>query len=288
MVLVYCIFMAMSADPKSIKALAFDLDGTLLAPGAVLTDRTIKAVKGCIGRGIRIIISTGRAVEAVERFRQPLGADGPMVYFNGAIVADMPAGAVLSSTLLDKTSADFCVELSRETGAYCQLYLPVGGSSRTVLMAEWDGPERQMYFEHTGLLSELGDLKETLRQYPDGCIKAAFLAEPDAQAGLRPKLAERLGKSVYVTNTMRTFLEIMDAGASKGRGLQFAMEHLSLKSEEVIAFGDDENDIPMFSAAGFSVAPGNAKEAVKAHVDLVVGPNTEDGVAVFLEDFFSL
>jgi hydroxymethylpyrimidine pyrophosphatase-like HAD family hydrolase len=66
------------------------------------------------------------------------------------------------------------------------------------------------------------------------------------------------------------------------------MEHLSIKKEEIIAFGDEENDLPMFEAAGFSAAPFNAKENVKAKADLVVGSNAEDGVAAFLEEFFGL
>ena len=79
--------MSISADPigkisvgnlsATIKALAFDLDGTLLAPGAVLTERTIKAVKACQERGLQIIITTGRAIEAAEPFRASLGAEAP-------------------------------------------------------------------------------------------------------------------------------------------------------------------------------------------------------------------
>jgi len=114
-----------------------------------------------------------------------------------------------------------------------------------------------------------------------------FLAEPEVLATLRPKLQERLGKSAYIVQSTPTFLEIMDAKVSKGQGLKFVMEHCSLKSEEVIAFGDEENDLPMFAAAGFSAAPSNAKENVKAAADLVIGSNAEDGVAAFLEEFFN-
>lgn len=282
--------MLVSADPKTIRALALDLDGTTLAPGAVLNERTIRAVKACLRRGIKIIIATGRALEAAERFREPLGAEGPMIYFNGAVVAEMPAGKIISSTLLDTKAADFCVDLSRETGAYFQVFFPgVNGDPRMPLMAERDGPEREMYFKHTGILAELGDLKEALRRPGlEGCIKSMFLAEPEVQAALRPKLDARFGKNIYIAQTYRTFLEIMDAKVSKGEGLKFALERLSLKREEVFAFGDEENDMPMFGAAGFSFAPSNAKENVKAAADFIIGSNADDGVAAFLEEFFSL
>jgi Cof subfamily protein (haloacid dehalogenase superfamily) len=279
-------------NPKTIKALAMDLDGTILAPGATLTERTIRAVNKCRQLGLGIIITTGRAIEAAEFYRAPLGAEGPMIYYNGAVVAEMPGVKILKTTLLERKAVEFCVELSRETGVYCQVYFydeDTGGSNhnRIVLFAEKDCPEREMYHKHTGILPELVDLIKVLNQYkPKSCVKIMFLAEPEVQAALRPRLDEHFGESVYIAQTTRTFLEITDKMASKGHGLNFAMEKLSLKSEEVIAFGDEENDLPMFTVVGFSVAPSNAKEQVKARADMVVGSNAENGVAVFLEEFF--
>jgi Cof subfamily protein (haloacid dehalogenase superfamily) len=214
-----------------------------------------------------------------------------MIYYNGALVAEftaeMPEGKFLQATLLDKKKAEFCVDLSRETGIYCQIYLL--NEKRIPLLAERDGPEREMYYKHTGILAELVDLKEALSQREfSGCVKAMFLAEPELFAELRLRLDEHLGKSVYIAQTLRTFLEVMDAKVSKGQGLSFSMERLSLRREEIIAFGDEENDIPMFAEAGFTIAPSNAKETVKAKADLVVASNAEDGVAIFLEDFFAL
>jgi len=273
-------------DPGTIKALALDLDGTLLAPGAVLTERTIAAVKSCIRRGLTIIISTGRSLQATEPYRVSLGAEGPMVYFNGALVTDMPRNEVLSTILLEKEKAEFCLDLSRETGVYCQMFIP-GKASQITLMTERGTPERTMYHNHTGILAELVDLKEVLKSSGScGCFKTMFLAEPEVLTALRPRVYEHFGDEVYIAQTYPTFLEVMDKNVSKGRGLTIAMKHRSIKREEIIAFGDEENDLPMFTAAGFSVAPSSANEKVKAAADLVIGSNAEDGVAAFLEEFF--
>ena len=278
----------MLPNPGKIKVLAMDLDGTILAPEAVLTERTARVMCKCIDRGLKIIIATGRSIESAEPYRSALGANGPMVYFNGALVAEMPGAKILKTTLLDTKAVESCVDISRETGTFFQVFF-LEEEKRIILAAERDVEEREMYRKHTGIHSELGDLKEALRRRGPGCcVKAMFLAEPEQQAVLRPHLEERLGGSVYVTQTHRNFLEVMDAGVSKGEGLKFALESLSLKTEETIAFGDEENDLPMLDAAGFSVAPGNAKDAVKDRVDLVVGTNSEDGVAAFLEEFFQL
>jgi len=284
--------MSISANPENIKALALDLDGTIIAPGVILSERTIRAVKACRQRGLRIIIATGRSIKSTEPFRAALGAEGPLVYFNGAVVADMPGGRLLRATLLDKEAAAFCVELSRETGAYFQVFFPDGDISvggNIVFMTEREMPEREMYFKHSGIRAELGDLMDALgRPGLEGCIKGMFLAEPDVQAVLRTKLEGRFGNSVYIAQTLRNFLEVMDSKVSKGEGLKLVMDHYSLKSEEVMAFGDEENDLPMFAVAGFSAAPSNAKDCVKAAANIVIGSNAEDGVAAFLEEFFNL
>jgi len=282
--------MQLSADAGIIKALAIDLDGTVLGPGGVLSGRTINVVNKCMQRGLRIIISTGRSIEGAEPYRASLGVSGPAIYCNGAVVADMPKGIILNSLLMDKKAADFCVDLSRETGIYCQIYfLGNDAPARMSLIAEKDSEGREIYHKQTGLLAEIMDLKEALQLCKkDGCVKTMFIADPALLAEIRPKLEEGLGKSVYMTHTQWNYLELMNANVSKGKGLQFTMDRLSLRKEEVIAFGDDENDAPMSDAAGLFIAPSNAKEKVKEKAGLVIGSNTEDGVAVFLEEFFKL
>jgi hypothetical protein len=282
--------MSIAVNSKEIKALSLDLDGTILAPGVKLTGRTIRAIKACRRRGLKIIINTGRTVDSAEPFRAALNADGLMVFCNGALVVDVPLGRVLRATLLDKQAAAFCAELSRETGTYYQVFFPgEGNETQITVLAERKGPEWEMYLNHTGRRVEIGDLTQALsRPALKGCIKAMFLAEPDILATLREKIHVGLGTSVYTAQTFRTFLEVMDAKVSKGQGLKTVMEHYSLKREEVLAIGDEENDLPMFAVAGFSAAPANAKDSVKAAVDIVIGSNAEDGVAAFLEEFFAL
>jgi Cof subfamily protein (haloacid dehalogenase superfamily) len=282
--------MPINLNPENLKALALDLDGTVLRPGAVLSERTIRALRSCQERGVQIIIATGRAIEAVEKFRLPLGAEGPMVYFNGAIVASMPGTKILHTCLLEPGAVDYCIDLSRELGVYYHVFFPgTAEHPGQILVAEKEGSERDMYYNHTGLLSEIGDLKTFLKgPGVKGAVKSMFLAEPEVQDTIRPRLEERFGGSIYIARTYRNFLEIMNPRVSKGQGLRIALEHRGLTSQEVLAFGDEENDLPMFETAGFSAAPANAKDTVKAAADFIVASNAEDGVAAFLEELFSL
>jgi Cof subfamily protein (haloacid dehalogenase superfamily) len=276
-------------DPVRIKALAVDLDGTVLTPDARLGDRTFRVLKDCLNRGIRLIFCTGRSLEGAEPYRAVLDARGPMVYFNGAKVVDMPGGTILGQTLLDKAAANFCVDLSRKLGVYCQIYFPdTRERPGDLLMAEYRSEETALYRDHTGVDAVIGDLKEALADPGcTGCIKSMFIAGPAQQDIIRPILSEQFGGRIYITRTYGTFLEVMSPEVSKGRGLKLAMDHLGLRPEELIALGDGENDLPLFETAGFSAAPANAKAQVLAAADFQIGSDAEEGAAAFLEALFS-
>jgi hydroxymethylpyrimidine pyrophosphatase-like HAD family hydrolase len=119
-----------------------------------------------------------------------------------------------------------------------------------------------------------------------GCIKAMFITDPSRHDEIRRKMLDRFGSRIYVARTFPTFLEIMNAGVSKGAGLKTAMQCRGLKREEVIAVGDEENDLPMFREAAFSAAPANGREKVKEAACHVFGSNAEEGLAAFLEELF--
>ncbi|MDR1444455.1 MAG: Cof-type HAD-IIB family hydrolase [Treponema sp.] len=280
----------MRADPRFVKALALDLDGTTLRPDNSLSERTIRTLGACMNRGIRLILCTGRAVEAAERYRSALNAPGPHVYCNGAVVAEMPGWKIHTLTLQDKGSAKFCVDLSRKTGLYFQVFFPGSPENpRQRLLAERKGPEWELYLRHTGIKAEIGDIEAALADPAvPGCVKTMFIADADAQALVRPVIENRYGGNLYIAGTLGPFLEIMSPRASKGEGVKTVLGVLGLDSRELIAFGDEENDLPLFRAAGFSVAPANARDTVKTAANLVIGSNTGDAVANFLEGFFKL
>jgi hydroxymethylpyrimidine pyrophosphatase-like HAD family hydrolase len=277
-------------DARTIKALALDLDGTVLRPDNSLGERTLRTLGSCRDRGIRLILCTGRAVEAAESYRAALDAPGPHVYCNGAVVAEMPGRKIHALILQDKESAKFCVELSRKTGLYFHAFFPGPPENpRLRLLAERKGPEWELYLRHTGIEAEIGDLEATLADPAvPGCVKTMFIADKEAQALVRPIIEERYGESLYIAGTLGPFLEIMNPRASKGEGLKTVLGVLGLDSRELIAFGDEENDLPLFKAAGFSVAPANARDTTRAAADLVIGSNADDAVAGFLEGFFGL
>jgi Cof subfamily protein (haloacid dehalogenase superfamily) len=277
-------------DPARIKALAVDLDGTILLPDRTISPRTFNALRSCMEQGRRIIIVTGRSLDSGERYRKQLGAAGPHVFYNGAEVAE--DGKIIYSRFIDPQLLLVSVKLARKMNLYFQIFFPPNtvdvpgaGDSGEVLMADKICEEAKNYQKASGVPVVAGDLEEHLARVPHA-IKGMFIASEESLKTVRPILEEQCGNAVYLARTCPTYLEVLTAGISKGTGLSFALDHLELSKEQVIAFGDEENDLPMFEAAAFSAAPANAKESVRKAAFFQIASNTDDGVAVFLEEAF--
>ncbi|MDR2210868.1 MAG: Cof-type HAD-IIB family hydrolase [Spirochaetaceae bacterium] len=271
---------------REVKALAFDLDGTLLRPDKTLSEKTLRVVRSCTALGIKVLIATGRSVTSGEIYRKQLGISGPQVYYNGAEVVDMPGGTVIYTGLLAPPPVLFCASLAKKLGFYFQVYFPAGfAGPEETLVAEVLTEEAALYAKSTGITAIEGDLEEYLSR-PDlpGVIKAMFITGEENHKKLQPVLLGKYGDAISLVRSTPRFLEVLAPGVSKGAGLVHALNYLDLKPEETLAFGDEENDLPMFKTAGFSAAPANARRSVREAALFCIPPNTGDGVAVFLEE----
>jgi hypothetical protein len=285
-------------EPQKIRGLAIDLDGTTLLPDGVLGEKTRDCLKKLTDKGMQIIIATGRAVEAAEKYRSAINAEGPMVFFNGAVVADIPCGRILHTDLIDVDVVDYGASIARELGIHYQVYLPSGISPDTgeadpqqiheALLIEKYGPEAEYYYKHTGIIPVVKDLKNIAAMPIKGCLKGMFIADPSFHDEIRLRIKNRFGGQITVMRSYPTFLEVLNKGVSKGEGLKIAMQHRGLKPQEVIAFGDEENDLPMFTAAGYACAPSSAREKIKNAADFIYGSNKNEGLAIYLEETFPL
>ena len=287
----------MSPDPRQIKALALDLDGTTLLPDSTLGGRTAAIIKKLISRGIQIIIATGRTMETSEIYLSALGARGPMVFVNGAVITDVPSNKILYINMLDLDIVDFGIDLARKNDYHYQIYMPAGVSPYTgeadpsIKMGqpviEKKRPESDFYRKHTGTTMLEQDFKKVVA-LPGlkGCLKAMFICDSIYHDDIRKEFTDRFADRVSVMRSSSTFLEILNSGVSKGEGLKIVMKYRGLKPEEVIAFGDEENDLSMFKAAGFSAAPASGKEHVREAAEIIYGSAAEEGLAVYLEELF--
>ena len=129
------------------------------------------------------------------------------------------------------------------------------------------------------------DIYTALLAEPEDDETTGELIEPDEAEGVLTELRQQFAGQMELTRSHAKIVEGNPLGVSKGDALRRLAEHFGIPQAEVMAIGDQENDMPMIAWAGFSVAMGNGSPAVKSAADWIAPPVTEDGAAVAIERF---
>jgi hypothetical protein len=261
--------------PRRVKAIATDLDRTLIGEDYTLHERTIAAIAAARAAGIHVVIVTGRMFRSVRRYCEWAGLDDPVVCYQGAVVADPVSGRFLRHIAIP-------LELAREAiGAIEQEGFNLNCYVDDNLYVSTMTPEARRYADFQQIpIETVGDLLTWLDKPP---TKLVVIAAPEALDELGERLRERFAGRLYISKSLPFFLELASPEVSKGSGLGFVAEQLGFKAEETVAFGDGENDIELLDWAGYAVAVANADVRVLGHADFVCPPVTEEGVAQTIE-----
>ena len=254
----------------SFRAFAIDLDGTLLV-GEHVPEENIQALRKAHAQGFQVIIATARWVQMAQRVEAEIGIKGPVIACSGAQVFDPISGVDIFDHRLPE---DFVRDLYAICDAH-RCVATVTVSDQVLLKLDGEPDHSQV--------------PEEMRWVPKLTGAAASLPRVAAIQGssvnqrIRDELQARYRDRVHFFNSIgptgKTILTLTSARASKGDALQAACTHLGITTDQVVAFGDSENDVEMFRAAGASVAMGQADEATKAEATHLTGRNDEAGVA---------
>lgn len=272
----------------AIKLIALDLDGTLLTTDKRLTDRTRKALSVCAAKGIHIVPATGRAREGIPQEIVELPGVRYAITANGAAMIDLENGRQIGSFCIPWNKAAELVGALRTYPVMCDAYISGRGKCEERFLYELE--EYGLQPEICRLIRETRDIVTDLKAYiaENQCavdkINLTF-KKSELENGLKEKLRLMLEEDsqLMVTSSMKFNLELNDRCATKGGGLTFLSSHLGLKKEEMMAFGDGENDVTMLQTAGISVAMGNSISFLKEQADFVTSSNDQDGVAAAIE-----
>lgn len=265
------------------RLIALDLDGTTVMDGQPPTARVRRAVAAAQAQGVHVIFATGRNYASARKFAAHFGVAGPLVCFQGALVrsADAPA-PLLVETLPAEPLAE-ALALTDEAGLELTLY-----------------GEDRIYLTHTSYPQQFYDLwfdlpmvhvlsfDEALAQIAargGRPFKGLFIAAPDELDRLTPQLRARFAGRLGVVRSHPMFLELLAPRASKGNAVAFLAQRFGIPQSEVIAVGDNGNDVSMIQWAGLGVAMGNATAEVLAAADWIAPSVDADGVAVVIERF---
>lgn len=264
-----------------VKLIAIDLDGTLLNSRKKISEANIHAIQEAQGRGLKVIICTGRIFAGAMTFARELGlSNGPMIGCNGALIKELETGEMLYSQALDMEDCLEVVRSCHEEDLYFHLYVKDTLFSEKLQMAALS------YLERNRDLPE--DLRMDIRIVEDvekilvesGTAPTKFVVISEDTQKLA-KVRQKVGRldNVNIVSSDADNFEVIHRDVSKGRALKYIAELLGISMRETMAIGDNENDISMFEAAGLSVAMGNAIDTIKGMAHHVTDSNDEDGVA---------
>lgn len=258
------------------RLLVLDLDGTLLDHKSELSPRTEATVKKALVQGLKVTFATGRLFTDALPYAERLGLTLPLILNHGALLQTL-AGEVLASRQIEGESAQALIAIARATGCACQLYSK--GRLYLEKLAHWN--KEYLKYSHTSP-KLVPDLAAVAAEGPE---QIDLLGEPEELGRVREIVEKELGPAVQPTSSYRYLLEILPPGVSKGAALQFLADYLQIPLSDTIAVGDGYNDLEMILAAGLGVAMGNAPEEVRQQADYVTAPNSQDGLAQFLDKF---
>ena len=267
----------MDVRAKDIALVISDVDGTLVTDDKRLAPSSVTAVRRLRAAGIGFSIASARPPVGLRHLVAALGLDLPIGAYNGASVV-RPDLSVIEERLIPEAVAREAVErLLKEDldvwvfaeGAWC-LRDPDGAYADL---------ERRTIDAQPRVVADLGTLLHAASKIVGVSRDHAHLATCEGT------LAAALDGRATVHRSQKYYLDVTPPDLDKGRFVAWMSEHLAIPPERIATFGDAGNDRPMFARSGFSVAMGNAEEAVKASASRVTDGNDADGFAHGVERF---
>ncbi len=269
--------------------LVLDIDGTLLSSEKKLTKRTKEALIEAQKQGWLLILASGRPVNGLMRFSRELKMDafgGALVAFNGSKVVDMRSGEVLFEQPMSVSEGkavlehlkNFDVIVLIDHDEYMltnDVYRTIEQNGRDFAVIEYESRSNNY------LLCEKRDLA-TFVDFPLNKILTA--ATPAYLQAHWKEMAAPFQDRLNSMFTADFYFEFTAKGIDKAQALRKTMEKLGCRPEDMIAFGDAQNDRSMLEMAGVGIAMGNATDELKQVADVITCSNDEDGIAVYLEE----
>lgn len=260
-----------------VKLLAVDLDGTLVVDLHAIPIRTREAIRAAIEKGVYIIIATGREYGITKEIARILGLNTPIICYQGALIYNPQTDEIIDSKELPLSLVHQLIDFSRLHNLSLHLYL------HDKAYTECPTALSSMMFGETGTpVVEVSDLKQVITSPP---IKGLIVHPPEEIHTMIDKLRINLGPNSNIFRSVDTLIEITSPDASKGHALVILAAYYGIPQAEVMAIGDQDNDIEMIAWAGIGVAVGNASPGVKAVADYIAPPVNQEGAAWAIEHF---
>ncbi|WP_314003948.1 HAD family hydrolase [Gemella morbillorum] len=265
-----------------IKHLFSDMDGTVLNSNGQMSEFTIKTIKGS---GLPFTLVSARSPQKMEEIINNLGIDGIHVAFNGGLIFEK-----------NNKGNKMLYSVPLEYGLAKKLVLDVRNKFKNIGISLYDELYWNTDLETAGIKREYKIVKVAykivnFKNYFENTNKTVYkvsFIEHDEEVfkKLIDYVEQNYSKEqLTIQKSLSGYLEITHANAKKSKGIEYIQQLEKLEKNELAAFGDGQNDIPMFESVGYVVVMENATEDVKKYADFITKSNNDDGVAYAIEKY---
>lgn len=258
---------------QKIRLIAIDLDGTLLDEEKKISALNLNALREAADRGTLIAVASGRRFQDAIAYSRQIVDRQPVICANGAMACLNDPYQCVYCECMPKQKLRSVVEVLEREKCYYHVYCDDGAVMESRTGNPGKGRRLNCYDYQGEVLT--GD--EMPKYVGDGALKVVCFI-PDAPKLARVRAAMEALGGLEINSSWWDNLEILEQNVNKGAALRALAQSLDIPMSEVMAIGDNENDLSMFEAAGLSVAMGNASDRVKEKADYVTQSNGEDGV----------
>lgn len=253
-----------------LEAIVIDIDGTFLNSREEVPLENIRAVQEALGLGKIVVFASGRMHISIDNLvKKALGRTFPIIAYNGGLVT--VNGKTCHIKSLERDAAAGITASVLKEGLYIQAYV----DDELIVPADCD--EARSYAEHSGVGFRVEkDLVDFLKH--NDTMKLLVIDDHDVLAGLKT-LLEKDFNGIEAFKSFTNYLDIVPKGTNKGEALVLLSKVMGFDLAATAAFGDNDNDVPLFRACGYAVAMGNATPAAKFAADSIAPEADEAGLA---------
>ena len=267
-----------------VKLLALDLDGTILTDEKHVTPRMEAALLAAIDAGLDIVYVTGRPLTGIHDELMAIPNIRYAITSNGAVTTDLLSKARIRGAYLENDVAKAIAKIPMERNLTHSVFINgIGYCEQNFYQDQvklYKGTKHEEYIRKsragTDNMDQLIDASEV------GVENIWFMSHSQAERDeLNELILDRW--QVKTVLTAITDVEVGSPWADKGLALDDLSVTLGIDKEEILAIGDNENDLGMLRSAGIAVAMGNATDSVKQMAQILTDTNEEDGAAKVIE-----
>jgi hypothetical protein len=275
------------------RLIVIDLDGTLLTPAGEVTPGVKAAIHRALGAGLLVCFATGRNWTESRDILETLEHYPTAVFVGGAMVVDTGRRVTLHRTMMEPALAAEVCRMLEAAGQPAMALEDLGEAGVQYLISQHAplNEATRVWMEVTG--AKVRKLPSLADYGHERTVRLGICAEPDQVRAVKEKLEATFASRLLCQNLLvPTYgvevLEIFDPAVNKWEGVLHVARRHDIEPHEIVAIGDDVNDLPMIRNAGLGVAMGNARPEVQAAAARVIGTNREDGLAIFLDELVDL